>query len=114
MEINIDWSPSPIARFYRYPEYVLLYSFLPAHPRERRMYDKMGHHLFWLPIAKNEQMTGKYCSSCAQYQIKTEHEHRLQKLPAAGLLQLGVMAILGMVPKTSLGSQHLSTMTDSI
>lgn len=92
--------------------YLSHYLTLTGHPKARRMYDKMRHHLSWIHLANEVRRTLKDCCSCAQDGSQLNHRRKLPLSPAAGLLELVALDALGPLQKQSSGNQNLVTIND--
>lgn len=76
------------------------------------MFDKMRHHFFWLHTAKNVCTTVKNCRSCTQVGSKAKHICKVKRFPGVTPFEFLAISILGRLPSSLLGMQHVDIMND--
>jgi len=89
------------------------YSLLAGHPGSRRMYDTMRHEFYWPNMARDVYQVVLDCQSCAATQgTRHRHQKMMKLFQAKGPLEDIAMDLLGPLPRTRHGKQHVLVITD--
>lgn len=82
--------------------------------RETRMYHTMRQHFYWLHMANVVYKPGRKFRSCTQNWSRVTHKQKLQLFLAAGPLEFVAIDILGPLPRTKTGNQHVFIIKDQL
>ncbi|CDF32918.1 unnamed protein product [Chondrus crispus] len=86
---------------------------LAGHPGATRMYYTLRREYYWPHMASDAFSTVRNCTSCAATRgTLVKNQKDLKLFPAAGPLQFVAMDLLGPLPKTAHGNQHVLVITD--
>ena len=86
---------------------------LAGHPGATRMYYTLRREYYWPHMASDAFSTVRNCTSCAATRgTLVKNQKDLKLFPAAGPLEFVAMDLLGPLPKTAHGNQHVLVITD--
>lgn len=71
------------------------------------MYDVAQHYIYSTYKVNYVHTFVQECRTCAQNGFQMTHKRKLQLLSALGPLEFKAIDILGLIPRTTIGSQHV-------
>ena len=77
------------------------------------MYYTLRREYYWPHMASDAFLTVRNCTSCAATRgTLVKNQKDLKLFPAAGPLEFVAMDLLGTLPRTAHGNQHVLVITD--